>query len=383
MADELLFTVVGPQAVSAEPISLAEAGLKERADLQEWVIAHPEILGADVKVVAFEFDRWSAGSGPAPQDRLDVLGLGQDGRLVVAELKRDKAPEPTQLQAIKYAAMVSRFTVESLADQYAKFRTGRGQATSSGEALAELQTHAPEMSIKSLLQPRIVLLAREYSRVLTATVVWLCERGLDITLMQFRGYRATAPDVDGVNHAQVLVSVSQLYPVRDVEDFMVSPERQQALETGQLWDEDSYLSAARQRLPAAQAAFVEQLIENVNARGIGPGWGGRGSPNVSGHYLVAGTDTPVWVMNISKASLELRLLYVANSLKKAGHDNARLQKAAQLLSGIATDKFEAASKKEWKGAVFLPLSELVPDHTQQVIAAMDVLVDQPDPLQAT
>jgi hypothetical protein len=383
MADELLFTVVGPQAISAEPISLAEAGLKERADLQEWVIAHPEILGADVKVVAFEFDRWSAGSGPAPQDRLDVLGLGQDGRLVVAELKRDKAPEPTQLQAIKYAAMVSRFTVESLADQYAKFRTARGQATSSDEALAELQSHAPEMSVKSLLQPRIVLLAREYPRVLTATVVWLCERGLDITLMQFRGYRATASDVDGVNHAQVLVSVSQLYPVRDVEDFMVSPERQQALETGQLWDEDSYLSAARQRLPAAQSSFVEQLLDDVNVRGIRPGWGRRGSPNVSGHYLVAGTDTPVWVMNISKASLELRLLYVANSLKKAGHDNARLEKAAQLLSGIAADKFEAASNKEWKGAVFLPLSELVPDHAQQVIAAIGALVDQQDTLQAT
>jgi hypothetical protein len=171
--------------------------------------------------------------------------------------------------------------------------------------------------------------------------------------------------------------------VLDVEAFMVSPEREQALETGQLWDEDSYLSAARQRLPAAQAAFVEQLLDDVNARGIRPGWGRRGSPNVSGHYLVAGTDTPVWVMNISKASLELRLLYVANSLKKAGHDNARLEKAAQLLSGIATDKFEAASKKEWKGAVFLPLSELVPDHAQQVIAAMDVLVDQQDPLQAT
>ena len=380
MADELLFTVVGPQATLAEPISLAEAGLKERADLQEWVIAHPDILGADVKVVAFEFNRWSTGSGPAPQDRLDVLGLGQDGRLVVAELKRDMAPEPTQLQAIKYAAMVSRFTVESLADQYAKFWTARGQAISSDEALAELQSHAPEMSIKTLLQPRIVLLAREYPRVLTATVVWLCERGLDITLMQFRAYRATAPDLDGVSHAQVLVSVSQLYPVRDVEDFMVSPERQQALEAGQLWDEDSYLSAARQRLPVAQTAFVEQLLDDVNARGVRPGWGRRGSPNVSGHYLVAGIDTTVWVMNISKASLELRLLYVANSLKKAGKDNARLEKAAQLLSGIATDKFEAASKKNWNGAVFLPLSELVPDHTQQVIAAIEALVDPRDAL---
>ena len=81
-------------------------------------------------------------------------------------------------------------------------------------------------------------------------------------------------------------------------------------------------------------------------------------------------------MNISKASLELRLLYVANSLKKAGFDNARLEKSAQLLGGIAADKFEAASKKEWKGAVFLPLGDLVPDHARQVLAAISALVDQ-------
>lgn len=108
---------------------------------------------------------------------------------------------------------------------------------------------------------------------------------------------------------------------------------------------------------------------DVKSRGVRPGWGRRASPNVSGHCLVAGTDTPVWVMNISKGSLELRLLYVANSLKTAGHDNARLVKAAQLLSGVATDKCEAAAKKGPKGAVFLPLSELVPGHAQQVIAA--------------
>lgn len=54
MADELLFTVVGSTAVPAEPIGLVVAGLKEGADLQEWVIAHPEILGSGVKVVTFE-----------------------------------------------------------------------------------------------------------------------------------------------------------------------------------------------------------------------------------------------------------------------------------------------------------------------------------------
>ena len=168
MADEFLFTVVGPTAMPAEPVSLAEAGLKERADLQEWVLAYPEMLGAGVKVVTFEFDRWWTSSGAVPHDRLDVLGLDEDGRLVVAELKRDKAPDTTEMQAIKYAAMVSRFTVDSLAEQHSRFRMGRGDALSTEEALAELQAHAPDLSTDTLRRPRIVLLAREYPMVVTA-----------------------------------------------------------------------------------------------------------------------------------------------------------------------------------------------------------------------
>ena len=63
----------GSAATPAVPISLSDAGLKERSDLQKWVIAHPEILGQDVLVVAFEFDRWRTSGGDRERDRLDVL----------------------------------------------------------------------------------------------------------------------------------------------------------------------------------------------------------------------------------------------------------------------------------------------------------------------
>jgi RecB family endonuclease NucS len=93
--------VAGATAIPATPISLSEAGFTERNHLQEWVIAHPEMLGPGVMVVTLEFDHWRSAAGTHERDRLDVLGLDRDGRLVVAELKRDVAPDTVEMQALK------------------------------------------------------------------------------------------------------------------------------------------------------------------------------------------------------------------------------------------------------------------------------------------
>jgi hypothetical protein len=58
---EFLFHVTGSTVMAAEPISLGEAGLTERADLREWVLEHPQMLGADVRIVTFEFGRRGTG----------------------------------------------------------------------------------------------------------------------------------------------------------------------------------------------------------------------------------------------------------------------------------------------------------------------------------
>jgi alkylated DNA nucleotide flippase Atl1 len=51
-------------------------------------------------------------------------------------------------------------------------------------------------------------------------VVWLNEMGLDLTLLRVQAYR--------VFDAQTVVTVSQLFPIPDVEEFTVSPQRAQA-----------------------------------------------------------------------------------------------------------------------------------------------------------
>src|SRR5665647_2340999 len=115
----------GDTAHAVKVTTLEAAGLMERAHLQEWVVTHPIILGAGVKIVTVEYDGWVVG-GDAQRNRLDVLGLDRDGRLVVAELKRGIAPDTVEMQVIKYAAMASRFRLDSLASAHAAYSTSRG-----------------------------------------------------------------------------------------------------------------------------------------------------------------------------------------------------------------------------------------------------------------
>jgi endonuclease NucS-like protein len=212
MADELVFTVEGAQAVPAHAVTLSNAGLMERQHLQQWVVDHPELIGPGVKVVAFEYGRWVSGGGAATADRLDVLGLDRTGRLVVVELKRDRAPDTVTMQAINYAAMVRRFSLDTLAEVHAAHLGGE---TSTDEAMSQLMEWAEGISDETLAPPRIVLMAADFGPTVTNTALFLYEAGIDIRLVRYQLYQTAA--------GQNVLTVTQLLPVPDAEEFMVRP----------------------------------------------------------------------------------------------------------------------------------------------------------------
>lgn len=242
MAKERVYTVRGDQALPVQTISLAAAGLRERAHLQEWVIEHPEILGDDVTVIASEFDRWVSHDGQRQLDRLDVLGVNSDGRLVIAELKRDDAPDVVQMQAIKYAALVSRMTEDDVADAYATHLRGRGEVVTTEEALSRLELVVGSFDPDILRSPQIVLVAGDFTPTTTATVVWLAEQGLDIVLQRLQAYRTPA--------GEIVATVSQVFPLPNGEDLLVSPIRAQRKESD------------RARLGKRAQRAVSLLIDN-------------------------------------------------------------------------------------------------------------------------
>jgi Protein of unknown function DUF91. len=92
----------------------------EREHLQEWVIEEPQLLGEQLKMISSECAKFRD-----LRDRLDLLAIDLQGKLVVVELKRDKADRTTDLQALKYAGYCATLTAEEIQRDYQAFWTDR------------------------------------------------------------------------------------------------------------------------------------------------------------------------------------------------------------------------------------------------------------------
>lgn len=96
--------------------SFESVGMRERQDLQRVLRDNIDALIPDVLIIAEEFQDWESS-----KDRIDLLGIDSDANIVVIELKRTESGGHADLQAIRYAAMVSTMTFEQAVRAYAKY----------------------------------------------------------------------------------------------------------------------------------------------------------------------------------------------------------------------------------------------------------------------
>ena len=153
--------------VQLDTPSLAEAAVSERYDLQEYISNSPEAffgeLGQDLFLIGKEVPL----STTVP-DRLDLLAVDRQGRLVVTELKRG-SHKLQHLQAISYAAMISFWSPDDILGMLSEDRQ------------AALEDFLEEGTEGLNRQQRIILVAEAYDYALLASAEWLSERyGLEI-----------------------------------------------------------------------------------------------------------------------------------------------------------------------------------------------------------
>lgn len=192
---------------SISETKFSDAGICERKHLQRLLRDKIEIISEDTMVIAEEYGEWEDS-----KRRIDLLGLDRDGTLVVIELKRTEDGGHMELQAIRYAAMISAMTFDNVVDAHRDYLKKRGLDGDPEQAILEfLELNEPDED-HFAQSVRIVLASAEFSKELTTAVIWLNESDLDIRCIRMKPYQ------DG---ERLLLDVQQLIPLPEAIDFQV------------------------------------------------------------------------------------------------------------------------------------------------------------------
>ena len=239
------------KAAEAVPVaSFAGLSLKERYDIQEWVLHNPTLLGEPLLIIASEFSGFDRTS-----ERLDVLALSSQGRLVVVELKRSAVGTTAELQALRYAAFCSTLGLTDIAELRTDFLNRRGQSTTTDSAMSQIRDFVEHPDFEDLDdKPRIILAAEDFGPELTATVMWLRSFQVDI-----RCVRLTPYSVDGA----LLVDSAVVIPLPEAEEFLIRRERKDATRSssgrGQRPSIEEFLASVPEKVLPLFSALRDKL----------------------------------------------------------------------------------------------------------------------------
>lgn len=190
--------------------------INERYDLQRLLKNCIDVIAPGTMVIAEEFGRWTNS-----QRRIDLLAIDTDANLVVIELKRTQDGGHMELQALRYASMISTLTFKDAVEIFADYASAQSTAQAEEEILSFLGWDEPSEDDFGN-DVRIVLASGEFSIELTTSVLWLNEKGLDIRCIRMKPYR---------NNGDLLVNVEQIIPLPEAEGYQVGVRAKRAQQT--------------------------------------------------------------------------------------------------------------------------------------------------------
>jgi hypothetical protein len=189
--------------------SFTELGFKERQHLQEWIANKPEALGEELLIIQKEFDGFND-----TNERLDLLALDKDGNIVVIENKLDDTGRDVTWQVLKYASYCSTLSKEQIKNIYQSYLDKNGLGETATEKIATFYNQEyDEIAINKGNTQRMILVAANFRKEVTSTVLWLMNYKLRIQC-----FRATPFALD----EQLFLTLEQIIPTKDTEDFIIS-----------------------------------------------------------------------------------------------------------------------------------------------------------------
>ena len=178
MTDEIKIWAMDGSSDDAELVSPTDR--VEREEYLERVLAkNPDMLMPGLTLVGRQT--------PTENGSLDLLGVDEDGRLVVFELKRKNSTRDAVAQVIDYCSYLESLSEEELAESIAKHsgKNGIGKIKDFEEWYGE-QHEGKELT--QMKPVRMALVGLGADAAAQRMVEFLTENGVDISLFTFRGY---------------------------------------------------------------------------------------------------------------------------------------------------------------------------------------------------
>lgn len=177
MNQEIRLWEVNETLKDAQEVPATKRFETERS-LEEVLVKNPEMLMTGITLVARQ--------APTDTGYLDLLGIDEEGRLVVFELKREKLTRDAVAQVIDYCSYLDSLSEGELAD-YLLANSG----THGTEKIQDLESWYQERrdaELSSLRPARMALVGIGADGAALRMVEFLAQSGVDIALLTFHGY---------------------------------------------------------------------------------------------------------------------------------------------------------------------------------------------------
>jgi hypothetical protein len=187
----------------------------------------------------------------------------------VVELKRDMTGQHMELQALRYAAMVSTMTFAQAVETFEQYLSKNPNGLNAAEELSRFLTDEDDEDASS--QPErnfnrkvtIILVSSGFSKELTTTVLWLQNQNIDIRCVRMTPYR---------HEGKLLVQTEQVLPLPEAEEYQIQIAMKQAEATGKHpivapMTEEGLTAQIRAKNPPEIAALVEELRTKLRSSG--------------------------------------------------------------------------------------------------------------------
>jgi hypothetical protein len=252
-----LFEMTTEVLQAIPPTNFAAEGIWERRDLQRLLRDNIAAIDENLLVIAEEF-----GDFEGSDRRIDLLCVDRDARVVVVELKRTFDGGHMDLQALRYAAMVSALTFNQVVDVFERHlarmnpdRQGEGR-----QILTDWLDDTDELSG----DVRIVLVSAGFGTEITTTVLWLTTTySLDITCIRLVPHRVGD---------RILLDITQLIPLPEAEEFTIRlRHREQAVRAASNGrDRTQYVISTPQgeSRPLPKRWAILELVQKLHSAGV-------------------------------------------------------------------------------------------------------------------